>query len=1121
MGGSYLEDIDSQLPAVQVLLGLHARDRQTPPWHFIDRNEALRLRGGRADQVVLAAVLTDWLTANNRITAKGEEHRFEAVHVAEAVRRLTEVPLVGGVVHTNEQIYHLLTLGTAIDVTIAGDTKGRQLHYIDWAHPERNVFHLTCEFAVERERSHETCRPDLVLFVNGIPLVVIECKRRDQDHQTGDKAIERAIRQVRTYEQADHIPRLFTFLQVAIATSVNDLRYGTAGTPAKYWAVWKEDDLSDTVVEAAANTPLPTAVLDAFFTPPNDHQRAVCERERQRWLARTSEGPRLATTQDRGLWAMLRPARLLRFIHDAVIFDAGVKKVARYQQWFAVQETLRRITAVQQGRRSGGVIWHTTGSGKSLTMVMLAKTIALHPAIPNARVILVTDREDLDDQLHRTFEACGKAAERAKTGEHLKRLVSEGTASVISTIINKFEAVINTGTLVDESHDIIVMVDESHRTNYGSFAAQMRRVFPNACYLAFTGTPLTRIAKTRLRISGRGQKKSARKPRADTAEKFGGFIHSYTMQEAVADAAVAPLIYEGRMAMLQQNQAAMDAWFERLTANLSTKQKADLKRKLARNEVIQDSRERLKIIAFDIAQHFQKNFKGRGLKGQVAANKRASAIRLRQFIHEFGDLRAEAIMSKPDLRDTEDDTEAKDDAERLEDRKLIDQFWREMMERFGDEDTYNKQLKAAFGREDGTVDLLIVVDKLLTGFDEPRNAVLYIDKSLKDHSILQAIARVNRLFPGKEYGLIIDYRGVLGDLNTAMQTYEKLADFDAEDLDLAGTLIQVDKVIADLPQHHSDLWAVFKEVRNQRDNEAMERHLEPEDRREAFYQTLRTYSRTLSAALASEALFTTVPAARIDTYKQDLKHFVSMRASVQSRYSDTIDFSQYEAQIRKMMDSHIMAPEVAVITPEVDLFDREAFAREVERHESPKSKADTIVNRVAKTCHEKLEEDPVFYTRFATLVQQVIDDYRQGRLSELEYLRRSEEIRDTLYRGHASDLPETLTGTDHDEARAFYGVLGEALGTVGGDNNGRVAEGTPVYDLRESAAVLALDLETRIRPLKVVDWINNDDAKKDIEDVIDDFLFDLRDRQGVAWDTGTIDQLLHRLLGIVKKQARG
>ena len=809
---------------------------------------------------------------------------------------------------------------------------------------------------------------------------------------------------------------------------------------------------------------------------------------------------------------------MLRFIRDAVIFDAGIKKVARYQQWFAVEETVSRIAAVRQGRREGGVIWHTTGSGKSLTMVMLAKAIALHPAIPHARVILVTDRDDLDDQLHRTFAACGKASERAKTGEHLKRLISEGTASVISTIINKFEAVIKNTAEVDTNPDIIVMVDESHRTNYGTFAAQMRRVFPNACYLAFTGTPLTRIAKTRLKVSSKG--KSARKPKADTADKFGGFIHRYTMQEAVDDKAVAPLVYEGRMALLEQNKAAMDAWFERLTAGLNDKQKADLKRKLARNEVIQDSRERLKIIAFDIVQHFQKNFKGRGLKGQVAANKRASAIRLRQFMHGFGDLRAEVIMSKPDLRDTEDDSEAKDDEERLDDRKLIDDFWHEMMERFGDEDAYNKQIKSAFGRADGTVDLLIVVDKLLTGFDEPRNAVLYIDKSLKNHGILQAIARVNRLFPGKDYGLIIDYRGVLGELNTAMKTYEKLAEFDNDDMDLAGAVVDISEVIANLPQHHSELWAVFKEVRNQHDNEAMERHLQPEDRREAFYQAVRVFSKTLSAALASERLFEQVSAERIVTYKKDFKHFISMRASVQSRYADTVDFSQYESQIRKMMDSHIMAPDVVIITPEVNIFDQEAFSKEIDKHETVESKADTIANRVAKTCHEKMEEDPVFYAKFAALVQKVIDDYRQGRISELDYLKQVEGQLATVRQGHTEDLPTQLDGEEHTEARALYGIFNEMITEVDRTGN-RTSESMAGYDVSHSAATMALALEALVRPLKVVDWINNMDALKDMEDAIDDFLYDARKTYGVTWSTEDINKALHHVFAIIKKQAGG
>ncbi len=1111
----YLEDFDSQIPAVQLLCGLRSAGASQIPWQFLSRSEALHLRSGRTSSVVLDTVLEQWLVANNRIETKGQQYNFKPVHIAEALRRLTEQPF-DGLVRTNEQIYHLLTLGTAIDVLIDGESKGRQLHYIDWQRPENNVYHVTTEWAVERSRSHETCRPDVVCFINGIPVVVIECKRRDQDHESGDRAIDKAVRQVVTYWADDHIPQLFSFIQLALATSVNEMRYGTVGTAAKFWSVWKEDGLKDTDVELAANAPLSRTVMNALFTTPDAKQANAYQEARQLWEERAAQGPRLATEQDRGLWALLRPERLLRFIRDAVVYDAGIKKVARYQQWFAVERTVERIKDVRQGQRQGGVIWHTTGSGKSLTMVMLAKALAVHPSIPNARVILVTDRDDLDEQLHRTFEACGKSAERAKNGEHLKRLIEDQKASVISTIINKFVTVMKSSDMVDDSHDIIIMVDESHRTNYGTFAAQMRRVFPNACYLAFTGTPLTRIAKARLNVRGKGR--AARKPSVDTAEKFGGFIHSYTMQEAVDDKAVAPLVYEGRMAILEQNKGAMNAWFERLTAGLNDKQKTDLKNKLARKDVIQDSKERLRIIAFDIVQHYQKNFKGRGLKGQVAANKRASAIRLRQFMHDFGDVRAEVIMSKPDLRDTEEDSEAKDDEERLNDRKLIDNFWEEMMETYGSEDAYNKRIKQSFGQEDGAVDLLIVVDKLLTGFDEPRNAVLYIDKSLKDHGILQAIARVNRLFPGKDYGLIIDYRGVLGSLNTAMQAYEKLADFDAEDLDLAGTVTDIGEIIANLPQHHSDLWAVFKEVRNQSDNEAMERHLEPKDKREGFYQALRIFSQTMSAALASERLFERVPNERIEAYKQDLKRFVSMRASVQSRYSDTVDFSQYEAQIRKMMDSHIMAPDITIITPEVNIFDSEAFAAELDKHQSTESKADTIASRVAKTCHEKMAEDPAFYTRFAEMVQRAIDEYRQGRLNELEYLEKVQEFLDKVRQGHAEDLPSQLNGENHEEARAFFGVFCEMLATCGAENS-RAAEASPIYDMMHVATTMAVELEVKVQDLKVVDWTSNLDAQKDIANIIDDYLFDAREAYGIAWNTDTIESVLQRILSIMKKQA--
>jgi type I restriction enzyme, R subunit len=1071
MSLSYLEDFDSVIPAIQVLHSLG--------WQYLSREEALRLRNGRTDQVILTEILKPWLEANNRIEVKGETHLFSEGNIAEAIRRLKDEPF-DGLVRTNEKIYHLLTLGTSLDQTIYGDRKGRSLHYIDWQRPEKNLYHLTNEFVVERSRSHETARPDLVLFVNGIPLVVIECKRRDKDHQAGEKQIETAISQHLRNQKDDWIPHLFLYAQLLIGTSVNDIRYGTVGTPRTFWSFWKEEGNFDQAIHAAANQRLPAEIEAKLFAPLEEKDLESYGQARRYFSDLWADGDRLPTAQDRILWALLRPERLLDLSYGYIVFDAGRRKIARYQQYFAVKRALERVVPLREGKRLGGVIWHTTGSGKSLTMVMLAKALALHPAIPNPRVIIVTDRVDLDDQIWRTFEACGKTAEKANTGEHLMRLITEGRAGVITTIINKFNTVRGKYGLKDPNPNIFVLVDESHRTNYGTTAAQMRRVFTHACYIGFTGTPLLISEK-------------------NTARKFGGFIHSYTMGEAVRDQAVAPLLYEGRMALLEQNRKAMERWFERVTSNLSKEQQADLKRKMATKKVIQKAEQRLRLIAFDISTHFKDNFQGTGFKAQLAADSRTSAILYHRFFKEYGLVETEVIVSPPDLRSGQESLEE-------EDTPSVHLFWTEMMKRFGKEEEYLLQLISSFSREDG-VEILIVVDKLLTGFDEPRNTVLYIDKSLKEHSILQAISRVNRIYPGKEFGYIIDYRGVLGELNEAMNTYEALGGFDSKDVDLTGAVTDTRTEIRTLPQKHSDLWDVFKEVRNKRDNEAMELHLAPEDRRQDFYEALTAFQQTLAVALATEHFYEETPAERIRLYKEDLKRFRSLRTSVQQRFTEAVDYSQYEKQIRKIMDSHIQAPEVEVVTNLVNIFDIEAFDREVEKRIGKAAKADTIASRLVKTIHEKMDEDPVFFYKFADLVQQAIDDYRQERISDAEYLRRVRNYLATVRKGHETEMPEELKL--YKEAPAYYGVLGEVVASYSVE---------PVKQ-KEISTKMAIAIEKIVGKLKRRDWTSKEDALKDMQNAIDDYLFEARDHYGINFSTADMDEIIERCLSIAKKMA--
>ncbi len=1092
MALSYLEDLDSQIPAIQLLHGLKT---QGLGWEYLSPAEALALRNNRKDQVILTGILSSWLEENSCIHVKGEAHPFTDTNIHEAIRRLTEEPY-DGLVRTNEKIYHLLTLGTSLDQTIGGDRKGRSLQYIDWEHPENNVYHITDEFSVERRQAQDTRRPDLVLFVNGVPFVVIECKRRDKDNQSGDKQVDKAIKQIITYQREDEIPQLFQYAQLVMATSVNDILYATTGTPRKFWSVWREEGVTEETVHQLANTRLPQDVEEKVFTPLEDKNVKAYQDAREHFTALWSEGERLPTEQDRTLWAMLRPERLMELIYGYVVFDAGVRKVARYQQYFAVKQTIERVSALHEGRRTGGVIWHTTGSGKSITMVMLAKALAIHPAVTNPRVVLVTDRIDLDDQIWETFEACGKSAKRAKSGEELMRLIKESKASVITTVINKFDTVQNKYGLEDTSPNIFVLVDEGHRTNYGATHAIMKRVLPNACYLAFTGTPLLKKEK-------------------NTARKFGGLIHSYPLRKAtVEDKAVLPLLYEGRIANLEMNKEAMESWFERLTEGLNAQQKADLKRKMASKEMIHKIDQRLALLAYDISKHYRDNFKGTGFKGQLATDSRVSAITYRNYMNDYGMVNCEVIMSKPDTREGGDTIEE-------EDLPLVNRFWKGMMERFGNEDDYVKQIKAAFGREDGP-DILIVVNKLLTGFDEPRNTVLYIDKKLEDHSILQAIARVNRLYPGKDYGYIIDYRGVLGSLNDAMKIYDSLAGYDAEDVALDDAVIDTHEEVAKLPQLHSDLWNVFKEVINKHDNESMERHLEPEDRRQAFYEALTEFSKVLAIALSTVHFYQDTPKDRIQTYKDDLKNFRGLRASVQQRYAETIDFAQYEKQIRKVMDSHIHAPDVGVVTELVNIFDTEAFDAEVEKREGKAAKADTIASRVKKTVTEKMEEDPVFYKKFADLVQQVIDDYRQGRIDEADYLRQVTDFMETIRRGHEEDIPIKLEG--HREAQAFFGILIEILRTPE-DEERKVAE-TPanygekeVIQNKETIVSMALDIEGIIAKRKIRDWARNDDVNKDIENNIDDYLFGIRDKKGVTLNTNDMDAIMSSCINVAHKLA--
>ncbi|HOX27457.1 MAG TPA: HsdR family type I site-specific deoxyribonuclease [Candidatus Krumholzibacteria bacterium] len=1076
------EDHASQVPALQVLQNLG--------WEYLSPAEALAARGGREAAVLLDRILEVQLRHINAIRFKGDDFPFSEGNIHTAVRTLKDV-LFDGLVRTNEKVYDLLCLGKSLPQTIEGDTRSFTLHYIDWKHPERNVYHVTEEFSVAGAGPDEPSstdeyfelvegqlkrrRPDIVLFVNGIPMVVIECKRPDLG--PGKDPIEQAISQQIRNQKDDGIPKLFTFVQMLLAVSANGAKYGTVGTPMKFWACWREREDREGAIRELINRPLSISKKDKLFAGRYGYVR-------RHFDALEAEGGREVNEQDRALWSLCMPTRLLELTYRFVLYDAGEKKIARYQQYFCVNAIMTRVRKLEHGCRRGGVVWHTQGSGKSLTMVLLAKAIALETEIANHKVVVVSDRIDLDDQIARTFKHCGIEREQATTGAHLVEMLKVRRQRVLTTVINKFTAGVSRQGVRNEDPNIFVLVDEGHRGQYGSMHAKMKKALPNACYIGFTGTPIA-------------------KKNRDTVRKFGGLIEpTYTIKDAVEDGAVVPLLYEGRHVREKVDARAIDEWFDRVTEGLTNQQKADLKQKFSTEDMIMRADPVVREIAWDVSTHFRDNWQGTPFKAQLVTPRKETALLYKKYLDEFGIVKSQILISGPDDREGEEDLYG-------ESTDPVMHFWKSMMDKYGTEKEYNRQVINAFKHGDPTdpdadaPEVIIVVDKLTTGFDAPCNTVLYLARKLTEHTLLQAIARVNRLHDGKDFGYVIDYRGVLENLDHALDMYSNLPDY--EKVDLADMLTDVRVEIAKLPQKHSILWSTFKAVKNTRDREAYERLLGDDVVRIRFYERFADYARTLGVALSTTTFLECTPEDKIEEYRRDMRFFQELRRSVRRRYAEVVDFSEYEPKIRKLLDTHIGTEGIEQITGAIDLFSKDEREKAIAGAASDEAKADTIAHNTKRVLEVKWQqEDPAFFKKFSRMLQDVIDAFRTGRLQAAEYLKIAGEIMDSVLNRTGDDVPEVLA--NHDVAKAYYGSIREVLAQHPGNG----------ADVAERSAEAGLEIERIIEELRKVNWTNDTDAQNRMRQAIEDFLFEFKERTRIELSFDEIDRIMDECLGIAK-----
>ena len=1002
----FQEEYSAKIPALTLLTNLG--------WSFLSPSQALVARDGKQDQVVLRQILRNQLSKRTFIFA-GQEYPLSAKSVDNLISEICSPALNEGLLTANEKIYNHLLYGISVTEFVNGKKVSPTIPIIDWHDVHNNDFSYTEEFCVTRSGGVDNRRPDIVCFVNGIPLVVIEAKRPDSQAKKGP-TINEGISQSLRNQRPDEIPHLFAYSQLLLSINGHEGRYGTCNTPAKFWAAWREEDISDAEMYAFKNKKLSATQKQNLF--------GYRSADDLKWYENLIAGGELAVTgQDQLLVSLLKPERLLEIVRLYTLFDKKAGKiVARYQQIFGIKRLIERIgTKNSSGGREGGVIWHTTGSGKSFTMVFLSKALILHEALKQCRIVVVTDRVDLEDQLSKTFASGGELAARkdkqnamATSGKRLAEQIGKGTERIVFSLIQKFNSATKLPECINKSSDIIVLIDEGHRSQGGENHIRMKLALPNAAFVAFTGTPLLKNEKT--------------------VNKFGPIVHAYTMQRAVEDKTVTPLLYEERIPDLDVNERAIDTWFERITEGLTDQQKADLKRKFAKKGQLYTADDRIRLIALDIANHFVKNIDD-GLKGQLACDSKASAIKYKKYLDEAGLFESAVVMSPPDSREGNTDVDESTTPE-------VTQWWKDNVGN-QDEQVYTKHVIERFEKDD-SLKLLIVVDKLLTGFDEPKNTVLYIDKNLKEHNLIQAIARVNRLHPKKKFGLLIDYRGILKELDTTILKYQDLAartqgGYDINDI--AGLYTQMSTEYKRLPRLYKALWAIFSDVKNKNDPEQLRQILVPriEERegelvdihlkvRDDFYEALTEFASCLKVALQSATFFEDKSFTDADRqhYKETVKLFSSLRQLAKHDAGETVDYDEYADQVKKLLDKHVVGVEVKEPNGVYEVGKMGKVVQPEDwSEEKTRNETDIIKTRVTKMIEQELRDDPYAQEAFSKLLRQAIEDAEKEFDHPLKQYMLFREFEEQVESRRLAEIPDVFGNNKH--AQAYYGVFKKIL----------------------------------------------------------------------------------------------
>ena len=907
---------------------------------------------------------------------------LSAANVTRAVKAVTQVS-AASLAEANESLYTSITYGIALEQDRGDGRKSHTVKFLDFDRPERNDWLVTRQFKVLGSKRHII--PDIVVFVNGLPLAVIECK----SPTIGDSWKAEAVQQLHRYQEAGSqwkgqgAPRLFEAAQILVATCGERALYGTVGTPQRFFLEWKE--------------PYPLSV-----------EQLADKLERK------------PTLQDILLYGLFERRNLLDIVRNFVVFEVeggrSVRKLTRYKQFTAVNRAIHRIRTARKPRERGGIVWHTQGSGKSLSMLWLALKLRRDAAQQQPTVVIVTDRTKLDRQIAGVFTACGfPNPERAESVRGLRRMLEHPTGKTVMTTIQKFQEITgangigrrgNVHPTLSEAANIFVMVDEAHRTQYQSLAANMRQALPNACFLGFTGTPIDKKDRS-------------------TLQTFGPYIDTYTIEQAVRDKATVPIFYESRLPELQIIGKTIDQVFDHVFADYTEDERASIKQRYATEQAIAGAPRRIEAICLNLIEHFKKFIAPNRFKAQVVATSRHAAVTYKEKLDLLNGPESALIMSG-----------GHNDEARLARWHLAKEKQDQAIERFKD--------------RDDPLSVLVVCDMLLTGFDAPVEQVMYLDAPLKEHTLLQAIARVNRpLGEEKTYGLVVDFWGVSARLQDALEVFSTT--------DVKGALSPSADELPRLQTRHAAAMRFFLVVTDSNDLEACVRILEPENVRTEFDLAFRRFSQSMDMLL---------PDQRALAYHGDLRWLGKIRGTAKARYrDDRLDLSGCGEKVRKLIADAVAADGIRILVKEVQLFSPE-FEEKVESLRTDDAKASEMEHAIRHEINVRVEGNPAFYESLRKRLEKIIEDRRQQRLDDAEQL----SLLNSLCEELKSEQAQAQTLGLNPRGFAIYGLLEQR----------RPSEAREEGDVHNEAnRELAALIDETVSPYtELVDWWQKDDLQR-------------------------------------------